>query len=136
MEDSISTPKDRSRVNSPAVTSNPGTPRAEDVRATPSPNQMRRGHNAAAQPMQLSQQQLLQLQQQHLQQLQTQQLVQQHQSQSKYTQLLAVIEDMGRDIRPTYAGSKTSVERLKRGIVHARILVRECLMECERSART
>jgi hypothetical protein len=58
------------------------------------------------------------------------------QSQSKYTQLLAVIEDMGRDIRPTYSGSRTSVERLKRGIVHARILVRECLMECERAART
>nr|XP_022317910.1 cyclin-dependent kinase 2-associated protein 1-like [Crassostrea virginica]XP_022317911.1 cyclin-dependent kinase 2-associated protein 1-like [Crassostrea virginica] len=142
MDDSISTPKDRSLVNSPAIMSNPGTPRSEEVRATPSPNQMRRGHGSAAQAMQLSQQQLLQLQQQHLQQLQTQQLqqtqqlVQQHQSQSKYTQLLAVIEDMGRDIRPTYAGSKTSVERLKRGIVHARILVRECLMECERSARS
>lgn len=140
MDESISTPKERSRVNSPAVMSNPGTPRSEEVRATPSPNQMRRGHGAA-QAMQLSQQQLLQLQQQHLQQLQTQQLqtqqlVQQHQSQSKYSQLLAVIEDMGRDIRPTYAGSKTSVERLKRGIVHARILVRECLMECERSARS
>ncbi|XP_078316821.1 SH2 domain-containing protein 4B-like isoform X3 [Crassostrea virginica] len=142
MDDSISTPKDRSLVNSPAIMSNPGTPRSEEVRATPSPNQMRRGHGSAAQAMQLSQQQLLQLQQQHLQQLQTQQLqqtqqlVQQHQSQSKYTQLLAVIEDMGRDIRPTYAGSKTSVERLKRGIVHASILVRECLMECERSARS
>merc|ERR1719334_2563996 len=55
---------------------------------------------------------------------------------SKYTQLLAVIEDMGKDIRPTYAGSKMSSERLKRGIVHARILVRECLMECERAARS
>ncbi len=58
------------------------------------------------------------------------------QHQSKYAQLLAVIEDMGKDIRPTYSGSKTSSERLKRGIVHARILVRECLMECERSARS
>ncbi|ESO87200.1 hypothetical protein LOTGIDRAFT_99981, partial [Lottia gigantea] len=54
---------------------------------------------------------------------------------SKYGQLLGVIEDMGRDIRPTYAGNRTSAERLKRSIVHARILVRECLMECERSAR-
>ena len=65
--------------------------------------------------------------------------IQQHhagQPQSKYAQLLAVIEDMGKDIRPTYSGSKTSSERLKRGIVHARILVRECLMECERSARS
>ena len=56
-------------------------------------------------------------------------------SQSKYAQLLAVIEELGKDIRPTYAGSKSSAERLKRGIVHARILVRECLMETERSAR-
>lgn len=54
---------------------------------------------------------------------------------TKYAQLLAVIEEMGRDIRPTYTGSRTSSERLKRGIVHARILVRECLMETERSAR-
>lgn len=41
----------------------------------------------------------------------------------------------GKDIRPTYAGSKSSAERLKRGIVYARILVRDCLMETERSAR-
>ena len=101
---------------------------------------------------------------------------------SKYTQLLAVIEEIGKDIRPTYAGNKSSaerpgrifcsklvfcadhcddiqnsfqllsdknahfssldllhnidpLERLKRGIVHARILVREALMEAERSAR-
>ncbi|KAM7350812.1 CDK2-associated protein 1 [Cochliomyia hominivorax] len=54
---------------------------------------------------------------------------------TKYAQLLAVIEEMGRDIRPTYTGSRSSTERLKRGIVHARILVRECLMETERSAR-
>ncbi|XP_046643620.1 cyclin-dependent kinase 2-associated protein 1-like [Daphnia pulicaria] len=60
---------------------------------------------------------------------------QQQVPQSKYAQLLAVIEDMGKDIRPTYAGSKSSAERLKRGIVHARILVRECLLETERSAR-
>ena len=57
-------------------------------------------------------------------------------SQSKYGQLLSVIEELGKDIRPTYAGSKVSSEKLKRGIVHARILVRECLMECERSARS
>lgn len=54
---------------------------------------------------------------------------------SKYGHLLAVIEEMGRDIRPSYSGSRTSAERLKRGIVHARILVRECLLETERSAR-
>ena len=33
----------------------------------------------------------------------------------RYTQLLAVIEEIGKDIRPTYAGSKSSAERLKRG---------------------
>lgn len=55
--------------------------------------------------------------------------------QSKYAQLLGVIEEMGREVRPTYAGSRSSAERLKRGIVHARILVRECLLETERSAR-
>lgn len=54
---------------------------------------------------------------------------------SKYAQLLGVIEEMGREVRPTYAGSRSSAERLKRGIVHARILVRECLIETERSAR-
>jgi len=55
---------------------------------------------------------------------------------SKYSQLLMVIEEMSRDIRPTYAGGKTSAERLKRSIMHARILVRECLMECDRAARS
>lgn len=55
--------------------------------------------------------------------------------QSKYIQLLGVIEELGRDIRPTYAGSRSSSERIKRGIVHARILVRECLVETEKSAR-
>jgi len=57
-------------------------------------------------------------------------------SATKYAQLLQVIEEMGRDIRPTYAGGKTSAERLKRSIMHARILVRECLMECDRAARS
>ncbi|XP_071849286.1 uncharacterized protein [Apostichopus japonicus] len=55
--------------------------------------------------------------------------------QSKYADLLVVIEDMGRDIRPTYAGSRMATERLKRGIVHAKSLVRECLAETERSGR-
>jgi len=56
-------------------------------------------------------------------------------SQTKYQHLLSVIEEMSKDIRPCYAGSKSSAERLKRGIVYARILVRECLVEAERSAR-
>lgn len=54
---------------------------------------------------------------------------------SKYGQLLAIIEEIGKDIRPSYTGSKSSSERLKRGIMNARVLVRECLSEVERSAR-
>uniref|UniRef100_A0A1B0FJS5 Cyclin-dependent kinase 2-associated protein n=1 Tax=Glossina morsitans morsitans TaxID=37546 RepID=A0A1B0FJS5_GLOMM len=52
---------------------------------------------------------------------------------SKYGQLLAVVEEMGRDIRPASIGSRGSTERLKRSIMHARVLVRECIMEIERS---
>ncbi len=52
----------------------------------------------------------------------------------KYNQLLSVLEEMGKDIRPTYAGSKSSSERLKRGIVHARVLVREAISEVEKSS--
>lgn len=55
--------------------------------------------------------------------------------QSKYGELLNVIEDLGREIKPTYAGSKMAQERLKKGIMHARALVRECLAEVEKSAR-
>ena len=56
-------------------------------------------------------------------------------SRSKYQHLLSVIEEMSQDIRPSYAGSKSSAARLTRAIVYARILVRECLVETERSAR-
>src|SRR5690606_27319785 len=35
----------------------------------------------------------------------------------KYQQLLAVIEEMGKDIRQIYSGSKTNVERFKRLII-------------------
>ena len=94
--------------------SNPATPRMDEVRATPPPPQPT-SSLTLVQPMTP---------------------VRPHnQAQSKYTQLLSVIEDMEKDIRPTYAGNRGSTERLKRGIVHARILVRECLIECERSAR-
>lgn len=55
--------------------------------------------------------------------------------QSKYIQLLNVIEELGRDIRPSYAGNRISAERIKRGIVHARILVKECLVETEKGIR-
>ncbi len=65
--------------------------------------------------------------------------VQQHQQrvmqQTKYVQLLNVIEEMGKDIKPTYAGNKNSAERLRRAIASARVLVRECQLECDRNSR-
>ena len=122
--------------------SNPGTPRSlvepGDVRGTPPPSGLLResGPGGTGSPQ-------IQMQTPGTSAAHRPSPLQQHpgttqlgQHQSKYAQLLAVIEDMGKDIRPTYSGSKTSSERLKRGIVHARILVRECLMECERSARS
>ncbi|MBZ3874156.1 Cyclin-dependent kinase 2-associated protein 1 [Sciurus carolinensis] len=55
---------------------------------------------------------------------------------SKYAELLAIMEELGKEIRPTYVGSKRAMERLKRGIIHARGLVRECLAETEQNARS
>ena len=55
-------------------------------------------------------------------------------SQSKYNQLLSLLQDMEKDIRPSYAGSKSSIERLKRGIMHSRILIREAIAEIEKSS--
>nr|XP_045016050.1 cyclin-dependent kinase 2-associated protein 1-like [Jaculus jaculus] len=57
-------------------------------------------------------------------------------SQSQYAELLAIIEEPGKEIRPTYAGSESAMERLKRGILHAPGLVRECLAETGRNARS
>jgi len=54
---------------------------------------------------------------------------------TKYGNLLSVIEDLGREIRPTYAGSKMSQDRLRKGIMHARELVRGCLAEVEKKMR-
>lgn len=51
---------------------------------------------------------------------------------NKYGHLLQVIEEMGRDIKPTYANNKNAAERLKKNIHTARILVRECVSELER----
>lgn len=55
---------------------------------------------------------------------------------SKYNQLLALIEELGKDIRPTYTGNRNCAERLKRGINHARALVKECLHEVEKNNRS
>jgi len=53
----------------------------------------------------------------------------------KYEDLVGVIEELGKDVRPTYAGSKSASERLKRGLQHARQLVRECQVEGEKVIR-
>ncbi|VIO92752.1 WD domain protein, putative [Brugia malayi] len=55
---------------------------------------------------------------------------------SKYTQLLSVIEELGKDIRPSYTNNKICSERLKRNIIRARILVRECLIETDRKKKS
>lgn len=139
MADEDSTTQSQSSRSSTPNISNPGTPRSElnqEVRATPplsqpsSSSSIQRTIPVQMLPVSgnIPGVSTLSQQQQAIHQLA-------HQPQSKYSSLLAVIEDMGRDIRPTYAGNRTSSERLKRSIVHARILVRECLMECERSAR-
>ena len=54
---------------------------------------------------------------------------------TRYQQLLSVIDEMGKDLRTTYMGNKNSIERLKRGITSAKILVKDCQMECERNTK-
>lgn len=54
---------------------------------------------------------------------------------TKYQQLLKVIDELGRDIRPAYAGSRGAPERLKKGIHSARQIVRDCLSETEKISR-
>ncbi|KAF7633069.1 hypothetical protein Mgra_00007563 [Meloidogyne graminicola] len=44
-----------------------------------------------------------------------------------------MIDELGKDIRPTYNGNRNCQERLKRGIVQARLMVRECMAELEKS---
>ncbi|XP_054330786.1 cyclin-dependent kinase 2-associated protein 1-like [Pongo pygmaeus] len=56
--------------------------------------------------------------------------------QSKYAELLAIIEELGKEIRTTYAGSESTMERLQRGMIHAGGLGPECLAETERNARS
>merc|ERR1712037_826067 len=53
----------------------------------------------------------------------------------KFEDLVGVIDELGKDVRPTYAGSKSAQERLKRGLQHARQLVRECQNEGEKIVR-
>jgi hypothetical protein len=54
---------------------------------------------------------------------------------TKYNQLLALIEELGKDVKPTYTGNRNCAERLKRGINHARALAHECRLEIENNNR-
>lgn len=54
---------------------------------------------------------------------------------TRYQQLLSIIDEMGKDIRTTYLSNKNSTERLKRGIASARILIKDCQLECERNTK-
>ncbi|XP_006870837.1 PREDICTED: cyclin-dependent kinase 2-associated protein 1-like [Chrysochloris asiatica] len=53
--------------------------------------------------------------------------------QGKDSEPLAIEEELGRD-QTTFSWSKSAVERLNRGIIHARELVQECLTEMEGNA--
>ncbi|OAF65017.1 CDK2-associated protein 2 [Intoshia linei] len=57
-------------------------------------------------------------------------------STDRYNSLVNCIHDMCKDIHPSYTNNRTCSERLKRNIIQARLLVRECLMECEKLARS
>ena len=57
-------------------------------------------------------------------------------SPSAYGQLVYLLQEMGREVRPAYAGNRASTDRLKRGVAHARLLVREAMVESERAAAT
>lgn len=52
---------------------------------------------------------------------------------SRYQQLTAMIDELGKDIRPTYNANRNCQERLKRSITQARLMVRECMTELEKS---
>lgn len=52
--------------------------------------------------------------------------------QARYGVLLGIVEELKKDVKPTYAGSKISAERLKRNINMARLEIRNCLQELDR----
>ena len=49
--------------------------------------------------------------------------------------MLMVIEEVGKDIRLSYAGNRLATHRITNGIGAARKLVGECLAETEYNAR-
>ena len=41
---------------------------------------------------------------------------------TRYNELLRIIEELGKDVKPTYAGSKNAAERLRKGMVFEQYL--------------
>lgn len=55
-----------------------------------------------------------------------------HDLQTHYEELLRVIAEVGKDVKPAYTNSKISADRLKRNIALARSALRDCLLDIER----
>ncbi|XP_060232931.1 cyclin-dependent kinase 2-associated protein 1-like [Meriones unguiculatus] len=55
-------------------------------------------------------------------------------SQSQSAELLAISEELGKEIGPINTESKSAMERVKRGIIHVRSLFWECLADTEHNA--
>ncbi|CAJ0580804.1 unnamed protein product, partial [Mesorhabditis spiculigera] len=53
-------------------------------------------------------------------------------AETKYQQLLCLFNEVSKDMPQAYTGNKHCAERIKRFLVHARILTRECIMEADR----
>ena len=53
----------------------------------------------------------------------------------RYEELLSLVGDMGREVKPAYTGNKNSAERLKKSILAARGIVKELMVETEKFNR-
>lgn len=51
-----------------------------------------------------------------------------------YNELLKTIEEIGRDVKPSYTNNKVSTDRLKKNIMIARGVLRDCMGDLERLA--
>ncbi|XP_064391720.1 cyclin-dependent kinase 2-associated protein 1-like [Halichondria panicea] len=51
-----------------------------------------------------------------------------------YNELLRMIEEIGRDVKPSYTNSKSSTDRLKKNIMLARAVLRDCLSDLDKLA--
>lgn len=49
-----------------------------------------------------------------------------------YNELLRVISDIGRDVKPAYTCSKISTDKLRKNIMMARTILRECQADLEK----